>query len=110
MSPEDLSLVTPRAPAPHAHRRRSSLAVAALLSLCAASCRVRRDDPPDPCFASEPDRCFVSHGAWVVLDRTVAGGHTAVDRALDRSIAYWSAPPDPARRGAEREEGGSHGE
>ena len=90
--------MTLRAHAPHAPRRRRPLAVAgALLALCAASCRVRRDDPPDPCFASEPDRCFVSHGAWVVLDRAVARGHAAVDRALDRAIGYWSAPPDALR-------------
>jgi hypothetical protein len=97
MPPEDL-VAMPRLHAQHAGRRRPSLAVAAgLLALCAASCRTRRDTPPDPCFASEPDRCFASHGAWVILDGTVARGRAAVDRSLERATAYWSAPPDALR-------------
>jgi hypothetical protein len=88
-------------PPAHAPRRRSrSIALAAaacLVALGAPACRVRRDAPPDPCFAAEPDRCFASHGAWVKLDRTVAPGRAAVDRALGAAIAYWSAPPEVLR-------------
>ena len=73
------------------------LAIVAALATSLASCSLRRDAPPDPCFASQPERCFVSHGAWVRLDAGVAGGRAAVDRALDRALAYWSAPPDALR-------------
>jgi hypothetical protein len=78
-------------------RRPRLLALAAVLAGSLASCSARRDAPPDPCFASEPERCFVSHGAWVRLDGGVAPGRAAVDRALARGLAYWSAPPDLLR-------------
>jgi hypothetical protein len=81
------------------NRRRLALltlvvVAAALIALRAGSRPARRDGPPDPCFAAEPARCFVSHGAYVMLDGAVARDRQAVDRALDRAFGYWSAPPD----------------
>jgi hypothetical protein len=71
----------------------AAIALAALVAGVAAAPRpFRREAPPDPCFAAEPDRCFVSHGAYVILDRGVARDRVAVERALARAIAYWSAP------------------
>ena len=83
--------------APKAGGRHGTLpaAVAAIAAgVCAVSCSLERDRPPDACFASEPDRCFVSHGAWVMLDGAVARDRAAIGRAIDHAIAYWSAPPE----------------
>lgn len=81
-------------------RRRAGLlvvaaaAAAAVFAGSAASPSFERTAPPDPCFAAEPARCFVSHGAWIVLDGAVAPERAAVERALGRALAYWAAPPD----------------
>jgi hypothetical protein len=72
--------------------------VAAVLGVAAAARPFRREAPPDPCFASEPDRCFVTHGAWVVLEGAVTRDRAAIDRALDAALGYWSAPPDALDR------------
>lgn len=69
------------------------LAAAAVAAVAAVPRPFERAGPPDRCFATSPERCFVSHGAWVMLEGTVAPDRAAVDRALDRALAYWSAPP-----------------
>lgn len=73
------------------------LAAAIALAAYAASRPPQRHDPPDPCFAAEPERCFVSHGAHVVLGGSVARDRAAIDRALDGALAYWGAPPGVLR-------------
>jgi hypothetical protein len=92
---------------PSARRRRRAVVAAAIaiavasagaVALAAATRPLRRDAPPDGCFAAEPDRCFVSHGAWVELGRGVVRDRAAVDRALTAALAYWSAPPDALAR------------
>jgi hypothetical protein len=86
-----------RSGAPAAPGRRGtilSVAAALALGVCAVSHSLERGAPPDPCPPSEPDRCFVSHGAHVRLEGAVARDRAAVDRAIDQAIEYWSAPPD----------------
>lgn len=87
-------------------RRRAALLALAIAAAVAAavvagvraSSSFEREGPPDPCFASEPERCFVSHGAYVMLGGAVARERAAIDRALDRAISYWAAPPDVLAR------------
>jgi hypothetical protein len=76
-----------------AHRRALLVAGAAVaFGVAAVSCSVgRRDGPPEECFTSEPDRCFVSHGAYVKLNGAVVRDSAAVHRAIARAMAYWSA-------------------
>jgi hypothetical protein len=70
----------------------------ALMALLVASCELpppwERHDPPDPCFQAEPERCFVSHGAYVMLTGAVAGDPACLDRAIERAMQYWAARPD----------------
>jgi hypothetical protein len=69
-------------------------AAGAAAALAAAASRpFTRGGPPDPCFATEPERCFVARGAWVKLDPGVARDRAAVERTLDGAMAYWRAPP-----------------
>lgn len=84
-------------PSPERRRRwllAAGVAVAAAIAagVVAANRPFARDAPPDPCFAADPTRCFVSHGAYVMLEGRVARDRAAVERALGRALAYWSAP------------------
>jgi hypothetical protein len=70
------------------------LVAAAVVALGAAvaSDFLGKRPPPDACFTSEPERCFVSHGAYVMLNGAVARDAAAVDRAMAHALAYWAAP------------------
>jgi hypothetical protein len=68
-------------------------AAALAVAFAAADRPFARGGPPDPCFATAPDRCFLSRGAWIILDRDVARDRAAVERAIDGARSYWSAPP-----------------
>lgn len=68
------------------------IAAGAAVAFAALPRPFQRPGPPDPCFASAPERCFVSHGAYVMLEGGVVRDRAAVDRALGHALAYWSAP------------------
>ncbi|HXJ80246.1 MAG TPA: hypothetical protein VMS64_16380 [Candidatus Methylomirabilis sp.] len=69
------------------------LGVALVVSACGATAAAR-SDPPDPCFASDPQRCFRSHGAYVMFNGLAVGDPGAIDRAIESALEYWSAGPD----------------
>lgn len=76
----------------------AAVAVAALAGLRPAASSFERAGPPDPCFASAPERCFVSHGAYVIVEGAVARDRAAIDRTIESALAYWSAPSDALAR------------